>query len=132
MSRRNFFSLSNSLYEFFLRPWHEYFLGLIGVHEFFSCNFPSREYFFLLQPPPPHPHKFSNGLSLNHTDTDQFAYLSVIVRESVLGAKSCGQPIWLKLGTEVGCDKIFQKPLWLTSLTFSFGVTGGGVSFFPF
>ena len=46
---------------------------------------------------------------------------SVIVWESVSGAKSCGQPIWLKLGTEAGCDEIFQKPLWLTSLTFSFG-----------
>ena len=56
---------------------------------------------------------------------------SVIVRESVPEAKSCGQPIWLKLGAEVGCDEIFQKPLWLTSLTFSFEVTGGGgVSFF--
>ena len=55
--------------------------------------------------------------------------LSVIV--SVPGAKSCGQPIWLKLGTEVGCDEIFQKPLWLTSLTFSFGVTGGS-HFLPF
>ena len=31
-SRRIFFSLSNSLYEFFFRPQHEYFLGLIGVH----------------------------------------------------------------------------------------------------
>ena len=41
-------------------------------------------------------------------------------------------PIWLKLGTEVGCDEIFQKPLWLTSLTFSFGVTGGGVHFLRF
>ena len=52
-------------------------------------------------------------------------YLTVIVWESVPGAKSCRQPIWLKLGTEVGCDEIFQKPLRLTSLTFSFGVTGG-------
>ena len=51
--------------------------------------------------------------------------LSVIVWESVPGAKSCGQPIWLKLGTEVGRDEIFQKLLWLTSLTSSFGVTGG-------
>ena len=33
-SRRNFFSLPNSLFDFF-RPSHEYFLGLIGVHEFF-------------------------------------------------------------------------------------------------
>ena len=58
--------------------------------------------------------------------------LSVIVWESVPGAKSCGQPIWLKLGTEVGCDEIFQKPVWHTSLTFSFGVTGGGGHFLPF
>ena len=55
--------------------------------------------------------------------------LSVIVWESVPGAKSCGQPIWLKLGTEVGCHEIFQKPIWLTSLTLSFRVSGG-VSFF--
>ena len=34
-SGRNLFLLSNSLYEFFFRPLHEYFLGLIGVHEFF-------------------------------------------------------------------------------------------------
>lgn len=55
--------------------------------------------------------------------------LSVIVWESGPGAKSCGQPIWLKLGTEVGCHEIFQKPIWLTSLTLSFRVSGG-VSFF--
>ena len=47
-------------------------------------------------------------------------------------AKSCGQPIWLKLGTEVGCNEIFQKPIWLTSLTFSFGVSGGGSHFLPY
>ena len=58
-----------------------------------------------------------------------FWYLSVIVWESVPGAKTCGQPIWLKLGTEVGCHEIFQKPIWLTSLTLSFRVSGG-VSFF--
>ena len=67
---------------------------------------------------------------------NQFTNLIVIVWEGVPGAKSCGQPIWLKIGTEVRCDEIFQKPLWLTSLTFSFGVTeggGGGVShFLPF
>ena len=56
-------------------------------------------------------------------------FKSVIVWESVPGAKSCGQPIWLKLRTEVGCDEIFWKPIWFTSLTFSFGATGG-VSFF--
>ena len=30
----------------FFRPYHECFLGLIGMHEFFSFNFPLREYFF--------------------------------------------------------------------------------------
>ena len=42
--------------------------------------------------------------------------LSVIVWESVPGAKSCCQPIWLKLGTEAGCDEKFQTPIRLTSL----------------
>ena len=69
---------------------------------------------------------------LRSTIFDIFSLLSVIVWESDPGAKSCGQPIWLKLGTEVGCDEIFQKPLWLAPLTFSFGVTGGGLIFCPF
>ena len=56
--RRNFFSLSNSLNEFFFRPLHEYFLGLIGVHEFFSFNFLLREYFFLYFARPPSPISF--------------------------------------------------------------------------
>ena len=66
MNRRNFFWLSNSSYEFFLGHSMNIFLGLIGVHEFFSFNFPLREYFFVLRTPPP-PHKFSNGPSLNTT-----------------------------------------------------------------
>ena len=45
----------------FFRPKHEYFLGLIGVHEFFSFNFPLREYFFWYSPLP---NKFANGPSL--------------------------------------------------------------------
>ena len=49
----NFFSLSNSLYEFFLGHGMNIFLGLIGAQEFFSFNFPLREYFFVLRPPPP-------------------------------------------------------------------------------
>ena len=60
-----------------------------------------------------------------------YVSLSVIVLESVPGAKSCGQPIWLELGTEVGYNEIFQKPLWLTYLSFSFGVKGGS-HFLPF
>ena len=31
---------------------------------FFSFNFPLREYFFCTSPAPPAPHKFSNGPSL--------------------------------------------------------------------
>ena len=45
-SRGKFFSLSNSLYEVFLGHSMNIFLGLIGVQEFFSFNFPLREYFF--------------------------------------------------------------------------------------
>ena len=51
----------------FFRPYHEYFLGLIGVHKFFPFNFPLREYFFLYftpPPPPPAPLNFFNGPSL--------------------------------------------------------------------
>jgi len=55
----------------------------------------------------------------------------VSLSEKVFQGKSGGQPIWLKLGTEVGCDEVFQKPLWLSSLTFSSGVLGG-VPFVPF
>ena len=48
LSRGNFFSLSNSFMNFSFRPQHEYFLGLIGVHEFFSFNFSLREYIFFV------------------------------------------------------------------------------------
>ena len=44
----------------FFRPLHEYFLGLIGVHEFFHLIFPDANIFFVLPPP----NKFSNGPSL--------------------------------------------------------------------
>ena len=41
------------LYEFF-RPLREYFLALRGVYEYFSLNFPIREYiFFYVAPLPP-------------------------------------------------------------------------------
>ena len=46
----------------FFRPLYEYFLGLVGVQEFFSFNFPLREFFFCTSPAP---HKFCNGPSLN-------------------------------------------------------------------
>ena len=45
LSRRNFFPYQIPGLNFF-RPQHEYFIGLIGVHEFFSFNFPLRAYFF--------------------------------------------------------------------------------------
>ena len=47
------------------RPWHEFLLGLIFVHEFFSFNFALREYFFLYFARPHPRYKFSNGPSLN-------------------------------------------------------------------
>ena len=61
---QEFFSLSNSLYEFFKGNSMNIFLGLIGVHEFFFILiFPCTNIFFVLCPPP---HKFSNGPSLSH------------------------------------------------------------------
>ena len=50
-SRRNFFRYQIPCMIFF-RLWHEYFLGLIGVQEFFSFNFPLCEYFFGTSPAP--------------------------------------------------------------------------------
>ena len=44
-----------SLYEFILGHSMNIFLGLIGVQEFFSFNFPLREYFFLYFARPLHP-----------------------------------------------------------------------------
>ena len=67
-SYRNLFSLSNSLYGFFFRPQHEYFLGLIGAHEFFFRISLARIYiFFYFAHPPPLPptYKFFNGPSLS-------------------------------------------------------------------
>ena len=50
------------------------------------------------------------------------------------GQKLYGQLIWLKLSTEVGCNEISQKSVWLSSLTFNCVVSAGdgrgGVSFF--
>ena len=51
----------------FFRPLYEYFLGLIGVHEFFFFHliFPCANIFLYFARPPPHPpHKFSNASSL--------------------------------------------------------------------
>ena len=45
------------LYEFF-RPLREYLLALLGVHEYFSFNFPLREYIFFCTPPPLPPKSF--------------------------------------------------------------------------
>ena len=51
--------------------------------------------------------------------------LSVPVWESDPGVKIGGQPIRLKLAAKAGCDNIFQKPLWLTSLTVVLEFRGG-------
>ena len=73
-------------------------------------------------------------LRVAKTSTTNFAF-SVTVRESVPGAKSYDQLIWLKLSTEVGCEEISQKSLWLSSLTSSSVVFAGGgrgrLIFFP-
>ena len=51
------FFVMKFLYELFFRPFHEYFLGLIGVHEFvFHLIFPCANVFFVLRPHPPPPH----------------------------------------------------------------------------
>ena len=60
-------SLMFPLYDFF-RLVQEYFLGFLGVRDFFSFNFPLHEYFFVLRPlrlpPPPPTYTISNGPSL--------------------------------------------------------------------
>ena len=75
-----------------------------------------------------------SSLRVAKTSSRNFA-LSVTVRESVPEAKSYGQLIWLKLSTEVGCDEISQKSVWLTSLTSSSVVFAGDgrgrLIFFP-
>ena len=56
---QDFFFVIKFLVWIFFKPWHKYFLGLIGVHEFFSLNFLLREYFLVLRsPPPPTPISF--------------------------------------------------------------------------
>ena len=76
-----------------------------------------------------------SSLRVAKTSSRNFA-LSVTVRESVPEAKSYGQLIWLKLSTEVGCDEISQKSVWLSSLTSSSVVFAGDgwgrlIFFFP-
>ena len=50
--RRNFFSLSNSLYEFFLG--HSMYIFRVNwrARIFFHLIFPSANFFFVLRPPP--------------------------------------------------------------------------------
>ena len=62
LRRRNFFSLSNYLYEFFLGRSMN-ISGLIGLHEFSFISFSLARIFFLYVARLP-PDKFSNGLSL--------------------------------------------------------------------
>ena len=62
---QEFFCVIKLLVWIFFRPQHEYFLGLIGVHEFFHLIFPCANTFFVLRPPPRPPDTFSNGPSRN-------------------------------------------------------------------
>ena len=50
---QEFFFVIKFLVWIFFRPKHEYFLGLIGMQEFFSFNLPLLEYFFCTSPAPP-------------------------------------------------------------------------------
>ena len=50
---------------------------------------------------------------------------SVIVWESVPEVGNVGEPISIKLATEVGLGEIFQKPKWFCLLPFSSRVSGG-------
>ena len=43
-----------------------FFLVYSACMNFFSLNFPLHEFFFVLRPPPPSPHNFSNGPSPNN------------------------------------------------------------------
>ena len=63
-SRRNFFSLSNSLYEFFLGHGMTIFHDQLTCKNFFHLIFPCANIFLVLRPPPPTPDKFSNGPSV--------------------------------------------------------------------
>ena len=49
---QEFFSLSNSLYEFFLGDSMNIFYDQLVYTNFFSVNFPLREYFFCTSPAP--------------------------------------------------------------------------------
>ena len=62
--REFFFRYQIPCMNFFLGHSMNIFLGLIGVHEFFSFNFPLREYFFFVLRLHP-AHKFSNGPPLS-------------------------------------------------------------------
>ena len=54
-SCRNFFFVIKFLVWIFFRPLHEYFLGLIGVQEFFfHLIFPCANFFFCTSPAPPY------------------------------------------------------------------------------
>ena len=61
---QEYFSLSNSLYEFFLGHGMNIFQGQLACMNFFSFNFPLSEFFFLYLACPPPPHQFSNAPSL--------------------------------------------------------------------
>ena len=48
------------------------------------------------------------------------------------GQKLYGQLVWLRLSTEVGCNEISEKSVWLSSLTSNCVVSAGDGSHFFF
>ena len=114
---QDFFSLSNSLYEFFggRSMGLNIFLGLIGVHEFFfHLIFPCANIFFGLRPLLP-PDKFSNGPSLNLTfavfrkrHSKSLYYLSRQVSHKTCFSRSLVGLLLLSRGSSFFCSCKFR------------------------
>ena len=92
----------------FFRPWYEYFLGLIGVQEFFSFSFPLLEYFFCtsLAPHPSHPHQAYERRT--PTEVRPFPWICLDANKFVLLG-------FFSLITTI-CPKIFEKRMSLDFL----------------
>ena len=72
------------------------FLGLIGVHEFFSFNFPLREYFFVLRPPPLPPISFLMVRPLPRAawvNSNMASRTSEDGQQATTGVHSCYAPV---------------------------------------
>ena len=70
---------------------------IVGVHEFFSFNFPLREYFFFVLRPPPPPHKFSNVPSLRKSLVQVY---EIVGKSDIFG---------LQKGPKVQVDAFYGK-----------------------